>query len=132
MMLPTDAAMTTRRSSLGATRCAAISPPPMPGRLTLNLVMRDYYALALPTHFESRPPLDSLAGRPEASSPHGVRYRAAVSPAGRGRLRRATPHLTAASATAEATASGTRRSNIDGMMYSSLSSLFETISASAC
>src|SRR5262249_46332756 len=48
------------------------------------------------------------------------------------RCLRATPDLTAASATAAATVGTTRASNIDGVMYSSLSSLFATIDASAC
>src|SRR5205814_6204491 len=57
-------------------------------------------------------------------------YRAAAAVAPRGR-RRATPVRMAASPTAAATAGTTRLSNIDGVMYSSLSSAFETIAASA-
>ena len=65
---------------------------------------------------------------PAGSSAAGAR-RPAVP---RGRLRRATPVLMAASATAVDTAGTTRGSNIDGVMYSSLSSLFATMPASAC
>src|SRR2546427_391140 len=50
---------------------------------------------------------------------------------GQRRCLRAPPVLTAASATAAATAGTTRASNIDGVMYSSLSSLLATIEASA-
>src|SRR5262245_51451193 len=48
------------------------------------------------------------------------------------RLRRATPLFTAASATAAATAGTTRESNIEGVMYSSLSSDRVTMVARAC
>ena len=48
------------------------------------------------------------------------------------RCRRATPVLHAAAATAAATAGTTRESNIDGVMYSSLSSLLVTMAARAC
>ena len=47
-------------------------------------------------------------------------------------MRRATPVRTAASATAAATAGTTRGSNIDGVMYSSHSSVSVTMLARAC
>src|SRR5439155_26159790 len=59
-----------------------------------------------------------------------VAYRAADEAGPRGR-RLATPLRMAASPTAAAEAGTARPSNIDGVMYSSLSSAFETIAASA-
>src|SRR5215470_3271226 len=87
------------------------------------------------TGFPSYKEVSAARGRGRSGRRRVRRSSARSRPVRRRRHRRclrATPDLTAASATAAATVGTTRASNIDGVMYSSLSSLFATIDASAC
>src|SRR4029453_7551386 len=86
---------------------------------------RGKLALLLEERFDRKSPF------PLGLSHGSPRYRDAPVVAPRD-LRRATPVLMAPSETAAATAGTPRLSNIDGVMYSSPSSSFVTISASAC
>src|ERR1043166_8583646 len=130
MMLPTDAAMTTRRNSLGGTFGALVggmdtplvsgdfprpSPAPPIGAGRGSQLVREE------NNSGRRPQSRENARRPSPLPPVRLPQRAAT------RFLRATPVRTAASATADETAGTRRASNIVGVMYSSLSSALPTM-----
>src|SRR5439155_7720877 len=140
MMFPTDAAMTTRRSSLSGTLAAlAMGLPSYRAHcvhildVRVSIRRRAGRVAAEHTGFPSLKEVFRHGRRREGLPAGTVTRRAAVppSPSRQRCCLRATPDFTAASATAAATVGTTRASNIDGVMYSSLSSPLATIDASA-
>src|SRR5437016_8842964 len=144
MMLPTDAAITTRRSSLSGTLAALIGLPSYRARCVHQAWMFVRFRPAARPGIELRhniPDFRFIRKHSEtaggnSNGPGGQVDAARDTPRppglrGQRRCLRATPVLTAASATAAATAGTTPASNIDGVMYSSLSSLLATMAASA-
>src|SRR2546422_5663666 len=144
MMLPTDAAMTTRRSSLSGPLAALIGLPSCraycvhqawmfvrfrpAARRGLNCGTT-YRIFVLYGSIPRRPgqlrkdPAGRLTRRVTRPAPPGLR--------GQRRCLRATPLLTPASATAAATAGTTPAADTHGGMYSAPRPLFATIEATA-
>src|SRR5919201_2694370 len=119
MIFPTAAAITTRRNSLGGTLGGAIGLPSCRAYRHGRSGCHDLGA-----------PLRRVAAQHTGFSVK-TKESPRASRGGQCRCLRAPPDLTAASATAAATVGTTRASNIDGVMYSSLSSPLATIDASA-